>query len=116
MRMWMVDPKYMCDRHLLGEHVECHMFAGCLDKGKTLTGYLNINLFDPSSLVKRHGELADEMLSRGFRHLSPLSGHSGDPSPIDAARSLNDLLNRCVRCRQRYESRRSARPEDNSQT
>ncbi len=110
MRMWMVDPKYMCDRHLLGEHVECHMFAGCLDRGKTLSGYINKNLFDPSSLVKRHDQLAKEMLSRGFRHLSPLFGHLGSPSPIDAARSLNDLLHLthlCSRCRQRYNSCRN---------
>jgi len=106
MRMWMVNPQYMCDRHLLGEHVECHMFAGCLTRGKSLMGYINKNLFDPSSLVKRHNQLAGEMLLRGFHHRSPLSGYEGDPSPIDDAKSLNDLLQRCGRCRKRYENRR----------
>ncbi|MFA5064337.1 MAG: pyrimidine dimer DNA glycosylase/endonuclease V [Dehalococcoidia bacterium] len=100
----MVNPKYMCDRHLLGEHVECHMFAGCLTRGKSLTGYINKDLFDPSSLVKRHDQLAREMISRGFHHRSPLSGCAGEPSPIDAAQSLNDLVLRCDRCRKRYES------------
>ncbi|MBN1691494.1 MAG: hypothetical protein JW901_10775 [Dehalococcoidia bacterium] len=105
MRMWMVNPKYMCDRHLLGEHVECHMFAGCLDKGKSLTGYIDKSLFDPSSLVKRHNRLAEEMISRGFHHRSPLSRYRGASHPIDASRSLKELLQRCSRCRQRYTSR-----------
>ena len=26
MRMWLVDPKFMCNQHLLGEHVEMHSF------------------------------------------------------------------------------------------
>ena len=26
MRMWMVNPRIMCRQHLLGEHVEIHMF------------------------------------------------------------------------------------------
>ena len=25
MRMWMVNPKMMCNKHLLGEHVELHL-------------------------------------------------------------------------------------------
>jgi len=97
--MWMVNPAYMCNQHILGEHVECHMFAGCLDKGKPLSGYINKNLFDPSSLTQRHDELAKEMLSRGFRHHSPLSAYSGNPSPINVTKSLNDLLKRCDKCR-----------------
>ena len=30
MRMWMVNPGFMCNKHLLGEHVECHMLVGHL--------------------------------------------------------------------------------------
>ena len=33
MRMWNVDPKLMCNKHLLGEHVEMHMFFGTIQKG-----------------------------------------------------------------------------------
>jgi hypothetical protein len=32
--MWMVDPRLVCSKHLLGEHVELHMFVGCLLKRK----------------------------------------------------------------------------------
>ena len=73
MRMWMVDPRFMCDRHLLGEHYECHMFAGCIDKKKTLSGYIAKQLFDPASLTSRHNQLVKEMKSRGFSHHSPSS-------------------------------------------
>lgn len=102
MRMWMVVPKYMCDRHLLGEHVECHMFAGCIDKNKPLSGYIKKNLFDAASLVARHDSLAREMKSRGFRHQSPLNGYKGPSTPIDSESSLRDLLGRCPQCRDRF--------------
>lgn len=42
MRMWMVPPELMCRQHLLGEHVELHMFVGAINKGTsvvTLPGY-----------------------------------------------------------------------------
>lgn len=40
MRMWKVNPKNMCRQHLLGEHVECHMFVGAILKGISLSGYI----------------------------------------------------------------------------
>ena len=40
MRMWMVDPKKMCRKHLLGEHVEIHMMVGTLLKGRSIDGFL----------------------------------------------------------------------------
>ena len=44
MRMWMVDPKIMCRKHLLGEHVEHHMFVGTINKRISIVGYLRDNL------------------------------------------------------------------------
>jgi hypothetical protein len=100
----MIDPKYMCDRHLLGEHLECHMFAGCIDKHKSLTGYVKGNLFDAASLTGRHNALAGEMGTRGFSHRSPLAEYAGESTPIDNMWSLNELLARCSRCRTKWES------------
>ena len=62
MRMWLVTPKLMCDKHLLGEHVEMHMFVGCLLKGKSIQGYIDKGLVDVSLLTARHGALVKEML------------------------------------------------------
>ena len=100
----MINPKMMCKRHLLGEHYECHMFAGCLNKGKSLKGYLNNNLFDPASLTKRHDELVEEMGLRGYAHNSPIADYTGEPNPIDVSRSLANLLDRCLDCRRRHDS------------
>lgn len=101
-RLWMIDPKIMCRQHLLGEHVECHMFAGCLNKGKSLKGYLNKNFFDPAALTERHNQLAEEIRLRGYTHNSPISEYTGKANPINVSKSLADLLDRCVECRKRH--------------
>ena len=46
MRMWMVDPRIMCRQHLLGEHVEIHMFVGAISRGKSVKGYLEKGLLE----------------------------------------------------------------------
>lgn len=104
MRMWMVNPKIMCRKHLLGEHVELHMFIGTLQKGISVTGYLNDNLMEPESMYSRHDELVAEMESRGYNHKSPLP-----VIPVTLQRkvnnqaSLKELLRRCPECSTRYE-------------
>jgi hypothetical protein len=72
MRMWNVDPSKMCRKHLLGEHVELHMFLGSLRKGYSVKGYISGGLFDPSKIVARHQELVFEMEKRGYNHNSNL--------------------------------------------
>ena len=113
MRMWMVNPGFMCDRHLLGEHCECHMFAGCISKRKTLTGYIAKQLLDPASLTLRHKQLVKEMKNRGFSHHSPLGKYQGISSPINSADSLSDLLKRCRACSSKYEEYSAGRKADN---
>jgi len=107
--MWMVDPKIMCRQHLLGEHVEHHMFMGTIKKKKNLQGYVDNNLFEYLSLVNRHKELVFEMLNRGFKHNSELIVYDGSylnnkiwNSKVDRIKSLKELLDRCSECRQRY--------------
>jgi hypothetical protein len=102
--MWMIDPRFMCDRHLLGEHYECHMFAGCIKKNKTLTGYIANNLFDPASLTLRHNQLVNEMKNRKFLHRSPIDEYNGISSPINSCGSLQVLLKRCKVCNDKYTS------------
>lgn len=105
MRMWGVNPKMLCSRHLLGEHVEMHMFAGCIRKGISLEGYYKNNLLCVNLLKKRHDELADEMLSRGMNHNSPmpeidLSGLRAGKIDIDA--NTSELITRCFECKKRF--------------
>jgi len=100
MRMWMVNPMLLCNQHLLGEHVECHMFVGCIRKSKNLSGYLRGGLLEIHNLQKRHDDLVIEMKRRGFKHGSPLPKfHPVVSGKIDLMKSFDDLRNRCKECR-----------------
>lgn len=70
MRMWMIDPKIMCRQHLLGEHVEIHMFIATMRRGKSVKGYLQKGLLEVHNLYARHEELVEEMNRRGYNHNS----------------------------------------------
>lgn len=111
MRQWHADPKRMCMKHLLGEHVEHHMFAGTLSKGKSVAGYIRGNLLEPLSLKSRHDAIAEEMEARGYSHHSPMplvSLQKLSPeerqAKVDRAAALGDLLNRCPDCKARFDS------------
>jgi len=99
--MWNVEPGTMCRKHLLGEHVEMHMFAGCIRKGKSLSGYIHKGLVDTRLIRRRHDKLAEEMERRGYRHYSPLEYedriHEGH---VDMDGSERDLRARCAECRE----------------
>lgn len=99
MRMWNVPPSLLCQKHLLGEHVEMHTFVGSILKGVSLTGYINGGLVETQNITKRHAALAKEMLRRGLNHKSalpevflPAAGH------VDTASNLIELARRCPDC------------------
>lgn len=101
MRMWCVDPKLMCRNHLLGEHLECHMFFGALQKGQSLAGYLRNGLLDPYKLKQRHDELVEEMQRRNWNHRTPLPEFSVLPGlyvSLCPFTNLNELNGRCEVC------------------
>lgn len=105
MRMWMIDPELMCDKHLLGEHVETHMICGCLEKGKNIDGFLKKGLVNPFQVHDRHNHLVEEMVKRCFMHLSPLKYPQYDIFvDIDADANLKELARRCPKCRERIEA------------
>ena len=106
MRMWMVNPKVMCRQHLLGEHVECHMFVGALKRKVQMKGYIDNNLMQPGSLQERHDQLAAEMENRGMNHKSPLKEYDISHLPekhqkhiLNVECALTELTRRCERCR-----------------
>lgn len=105
MRMWLVDPKIMCRQHLLGEHVEMHMFAGTIERKMSIAGYLENNLLEPKLIRTRHDRLAKEMERRGFNHNSPLTPpdtayltETQIEWQIDRTQARNELLSRCNQC------------------
>lgn len=122
MRQWLVDPKIMCRQHLLGEHVEHHMFVGSINKGVDATGYLKTGLLDISKLRSRHEELVAEMLRRGMNHKSPLL--AVDPAQaakydfitpcINVEENYRELHRRCEVCRSNIIAALGRPPEDSS--
>ena len=103
MRMWMVDPRKMCDQHLLGEHVELHMLVGSLRRKRTITGFLDGGLVELHSIRSRHAELVLEMKSRGFRHASPLpSFRAKTAGKVNSKQNLKELTRRCAACRANF--------------
>jgi hypothetical protein len=121
MRMWMVNPAVMCKRHLLGEHVECHMLVGHLQRKRRITNYIKSNLLQPKSLRKRHDQLVAEMENRQMLHKSPLPEY--DPSyfpegnriyTVNAEESLIELSKRCSECRKHLSVSSRNRPTNSN--
>lgn len=100
MRMWMVDPKEMCDPHLNGEHLELHMFVGSIRKGRSVAGFVAKGLLDTAKLKERHEAVVEEMTKRGFIHKSPLDYDDElKLGSVDVKESRKELMSRCVTCR-----------------
>jgi hypothetical protein len=109
--MWMVDPKLLCRKHLLGEHGEIHKHRHNFVKKHSITNRIfPVVQIEPGSMEKRHDELAEEMLRRGYNHQSPFEQPDISYLPIyqqlvkvDTEVSLWDLKTRCPECAKNIE-------------
>ncbi len=75
MRIWDIPPEKLCRNHLLGEHRELHAIWSILIHHKR--GYAHHPETmrwkgKQKALFLRHEALVTEMMSRGYRHQSPL--------------------------------------------
>lgn len=75
MRIWDIEPKYLCQKHLIAEHRELHGIWSIITKGKK--GYSHHPetkrwVGKLKALSKRHEQLIKEMKKRGYKHLSLL--------------------------------------------
>ena len=96
----MVNPRRMCSRHLLGEHVEIHMLVGTLRHKKSVAGFIAKGLLEIHSARKRHAALVKEMLRRGMNHRSPLPRFRPVKlGRVNRRQSLRELARRCPGCR-----------------
>ena len=68
----MVEPKELCDQHLLGEHGELHKHLWCWNKKYKVDKRITGNAMEPLAYKQRHDQLEDEMLRRGMKPKSPL--------------------------------------------
>ena len=90
MRIWDLDPRLLCDRHLLGEHRELHAIWSILVNGRS--GYSNHPETKRwrgrlAALYARHEAEVAEMGRRGFGHASPL-----DPALATGAGEQTELV------------------------
>jgi site-specific recombinase len=117
----MINPKLLCNKHLLGEHSEIHKHLNVFVKkysikNRVLKGKVQI---EPLSMKTRHDELALEIANRwpkNKEHKSPyehnvqkLCDHlleSEKNAKVDKAVSYQDLIVRCEECRKRIENER----------
>lgn len=97
----MVEPHRLCRQHLLGEHKEIHMLVGCLNKGRSIQGYLDRHQLAPQLARERHDELAEEMVKRGYSYQSPLPEYeyNGPSVVVDVRGNRRELRRRCRDCR-----------------
>lgn len=99
-RMWMVNPKYLCRNHLLGEHKELHQLVGSLIKGKSIKGHVERGQIEVHNIKKRHAELVKELKSRGYKHQSPLKKFkSRKEGKINILENYRELEKRCEKCK-----------------
>jgi hypothetical protein len=100
----MVNPSFLCDQHLLGEHGEIHKHRHNFVKGHSIEG--RRGQIEPFEMGKRHDALAEEMVARGMNHKSPyqqpdLSAYDLNGFIVDVEKSLQDLIQRCPKCKMR---------------
>lgn len=109
MRMWMIDPKLMCQKHILGEHGELHKHRHVFEKGWSIEGRVSGEYpqIEVVSMKLRHDELVVEMLRRKMNHQSPYKQPTGLLAKygvmayfarVDKDHSMKDLCKRCSDC------------------
>jgi hypothetical protein len=104
--MWNVNPRKMCNQHILGEHVEMHMFAGTIKKGISISGYINKGLVETGYIKQRHDILVREMARRGINHSSDIddNNYNEEVGTVNKAENEIILSNRCPDCKKLMEA------------
>lgn len=77
MRVWDIEPKYLCRKHLLAEHRELHGLWNILTKHGGVGGYSRHPetlrwVGKEKALFLRHEALVEEFTCRGYEHHTPL--------------------------------------------
>ncbi len=104
MRMWNINPELLCRQHLLGEHLEMHMFLGCIKENKNIKGFIKNGLVEINNIINRHNEIMNEMIKRNWNHKSPIDGNLQNilwkEGFVDINNNLKILYNRCEKCKE----------------
>jgi len=109
MRMWMLPTKFLCQKHLLGEHGELHKHRHNFEKHHSIAGRISpFVAIEPANMEMRHNELVVEMYIRGYNHKSPYTLPDLSYLPdyqrnakVNYEYNLADLIGRCPECAKR---------------
>lgn len=112
MRMWMIKPELLCNKHLLGEHGEIHKHRHNFVKKHNISGRIHpVVQIEPSSMKVRHDEVAEEMIKRGMKHQSDYEQpdisylkENLRNAKVDVEISKQDLIERCEECKKRIKN------------
>ena len=93
MRIWDIDPKLLCQKHLVAEHRELHGLWNILTKHNLKGGYSRHPetlrwVGKSKALYNRHELLIKEFTKRGYKHHTPL-----DKSLASGKNIQNTFLN-----------------------
>ena len=78
------------------------MLASCIKLSKSIKGFIANKLIQTKDLITRHEDLSQEMLSRGYKHNSPIPNEDyGDYGSVDIEANKLELISRCEECRKR---------------
>jgi len=93
MRIWDINPQYLCQKHLIAEHRELHGLWNILTKHNNQGGYschpeTKRWVGKTKALYDRHKKLIREFLKRGYKHHTPL-----DKSLAEGKITQNTLIN-----------------------
>lgn len=107
MRMWQIEPKYMCMQHILGEHSELHKHRHNFVKKHSIQGRLKpIVQIEPLKMKERHDELVKYLKNHNSPYEQPDLSHISKEDlllEIDIEYNIKDLSNRCKKCKELLE-------------
>ena len=109
--MWNVWPELICMQHILGEHLELHMFLGAIKKNYKLNGYLKNGLLEINNIKIRHDILKEYIKNEK----TPISEEEEKlilethlkykciENKIYISSNIKELYRRCENCRKRID-------------
>ena len=100
--MYNLYPTLLCDRHLLKEHMDIHMFKRALDLKVDICQEIKEGKIETHNLIKRHNELMVEIEARGYIHNTPIGkGEYKEQGKVDKTKVVAYLAIFCEDCKKR---------------
>lgn len=104
----MLNPEYMCKKHIVGCHGEIHKHRHNFVKKHSISGRINpVVQIEPESMKERHDLLAKYLKNHKSPYAQPDLSHLPDNeryAKVDINQSIKDLKERCPECKRLIEN------------